>query len=207
MPAELSVESGVSGPAVPAGTLLLVGMVAVLAFAGGHVLLGGRHGGAAAPLADPFQIVVNEKKETIRLNRATGEYWVLRDGVPVKHFDRWGVLNDLLDDKHYTWPATFERGRMEVRLRHDGQRCGVMWRLSAPTEADRRAVLESIQKRGKVEIEFLDGSGVQVWSDWLYPDSVKWVKDGSRDMLEAHSTMPSCTPATYQGIRTCRVWY
>lgn len=183
---------------VVVGTLAVTGYVAWQ-----HTSWGGTT--IQPALTDPYQIVQTEGKETIKLDRRTGEYWVLEDGIEVRR--RWEHVGNqsLLEDKGYVWGKSADADKMTVRLRYSCRQAYLAWRIW-PSDA-LRSRLESRRERGDlVEVDFYSHGGVRVLRAGGMWASVRWVQEGADQLLELQERVP-CSATDFRDIETCRVRY
>lgn len=178
--------------------------LATVAFATGYILLRDDTP-KTTPLADPYQITQNEQKETIKLDRRNGQFWILEDGVEVRQKVEYGESRSLLDDKVYSWEKTTDASKMTVRLKYSGRQAYCVWRIW-PSDALKKRLATADDKRDFIRIEFYSRGGVRVLSVSGLWNFARWVQEGSEQVLELQE-QANCTAPVFVDIETCRVWY
>ncbi len=188
------------------GVYALAATLGVVALVSGYLLIreGTPKPPEPPPLADPFQIVQTEQKETIKLDRRTGEFWVIEDGVEVSQQLEFVGSRSLLDDKFYTWDRTDDGSKMTVRLKYSGRKAYCVWRIWPAAPVTQK--LATAARLDPIRVEFYDRAGTRLFSILRLWTQVGWVNDGKEQFLEWQGYEP-CSAANFRDIATCRVWY
>ncbi len=159
----------------------------------------------APPLADPLQIVQNEQKDTIKLDRRSGEYWVLEDGVPVRHASPFGDSTSLLDDRVYTWEKTTDGSKIAVRIKYANRTAYCSWRIW-PCEVLKKSLSTPSDQRTLIKIQCYSRDGVGLLSMEALWSFTRWIREGDDQCLE-YQTKEKCSATVFKEIGTCMVWY
>jgi hypothetical protein len=159
----------------------------------------------APPLADPFQVVQNEQKDLIKLDRRNGEYWVLEDGIVVRHATPLGSSYSLLDDKVYTWDKTPDGSKMTVRVKYANKTAYCSWRIW-PSEELKKSLSTPNDQRQFIRIGCYSRDGVRLLSIEVLWSFARWIQEGDSQILE-YQAPEKCSAAVFNEIGTCRVSY
>ncbi len=186
------------------GIYAIAGLVALIAFAFGILVLRDSSP-KPPPLADPFQIVHNEQKDTIKLDRRNGEYWVLEDGIEVRHAYPSGGSTNLLDDQVYAWEKTTDGSKMTVRIKYANKMVYCSWRIW-PSEELKKSLSGPDNKRPLIRIDCYSRDGVCLLSMQGLWSFARWIQEGESQLLE-YQTQHKCSATVFKEIGTCRVSY
>lgn len=185
------------------GIYAVVGILVLMGISVGYCLWKGTE---APPLADPYQIIQNEQKETIRLDRRTGDYWLLEDGIPVRFGTGTPVFTlDLLPAKEYVWDKTADGCKMRVRLRYASELAYCVWHIWPSTEFKQRFASSAFQRQ-YTAVDFLDEKGIRLASADGLGSLFSWVQENDQQVLECQLPV-KCSATEFKHINTCRVRY
>jgi hypothetical protein len=187
------------------GLYALAGLSAVVVLVAGYIVKRDFFDKTPPPVFDRYQLLQNDKKQTVRLDKTDGSVAVVEDGVIVSETSGSDFYN-YLKPKSYAWELN-DGSKVTVKLEHhDGKAyCSIKVENASSVLRQKLSLAKGLDELYRVRFSTSAGTVVL---DTPFSAGYGWfntnAKDGSLN-LENTAQLP-CTAATFNSIGTANIW-
>ncbi len=156
------------------------------------------------PVFDRYQLLQNDKKQTVRIDKTNGSVAVVEDGVIVSESDGFQFRN-YLEPKTYAWEKLSDGITVKLEYHNGIAYCSIKVENVSPTLQQKL----SQAKRLEVRVRFFSSAGTVVHEEAFYAGIGEgfWTSGTTKGSLNWEKTnrYNYCSATVFKSIKTANI--